>query len=75
MRENYKHLTVEGEPTTRFRVYWCDINDQPYECDAEYDTVAGVLAHKYRADRQYKICIGRKFYTRREFQEWIKQQA
>jgi hypothetical protein len=67
-------MLIEGEPAKRFRVYWCDINDEPYECDGEYDTIAGVLAHRWRLDRRYKICVGRKYLTRAEFGQLAKEE-
>ena len=48
-------VTAEGEPVKRFRVYWCDIDYKPYECEGEYDTIAEVRAHRRRPDRRYKF--------------------
>jgi hypothetical protein len=66
--------TVLGEPTKRFRVYYCDIDNNPYECEAEYDTISEVLAHRGRPDRRYKIFVGQKIMTRAEFEAWSKDQ-
>jgi hypothetical protein len=40
------NLRVEGEPAPRFVVYLCDINDDPCQRLAEYDSIADVLARK-----------------------------
>ena len=63
----------EGESSKRFRIYWCDINYEPYQREAKYDTIAEVRAHRYRLDRRYKISLGRKFVTRIEFEGWAKE--
>jgi hypothetical protein len=70
-----ERMTIEGELSKRFRVFWCDINNNPYECEGEYDTIAEVRAHPWRLDRRYKIRIGAKFMTRAEFEEWAKNQT
>lgn len=65
-------MKVEGEPGKRFRVFRTDINDEPFECEGEYDTVAEVRSHRYRADRRYKISVSRKFMSLAEFEVWVK---
>jgi hypothetical protein len=65
-------MKVEGEPGKRFRVSRTDINSDPFECEGEYDTIAEVRAHRYRADRRYKISVTRKFMTRTEFEAWAR---
>lgn len=65
-------MKVEGEPGKRFRVFRTDINAEPFECEGEYDTVAGVRAHRYRADRRYKIFVRRRSMTRSEFEAWAR---
>ena len=70
-----KGMMAEGERGKKFRVYYTDIDDRPFECEASYDTVKEVQKHRYRLDRRYKISIGwNKYLTRREFDEWAKQQ-
>jgi len=64
-------MKVHGERTKRFRIFRTDINDEPFECEGEYDTVAEVRAHRYRADRRYKISVSRKFMGRTEFEAWV----
>ena len=68
-------MTIEGEPTKRFRVWWMGENDMPYKCEGEYDTVEELNEHKWRLDRHYKIEFGRKYITRREFSEWAKMNS
>lgn len=65
-------MKVEGIPAKRFRVFRTDINDDPFECEAEYDTVTEVRSHHYRLDRRYKVSVDRKFMTRAEFDAWAQ---
>jgi hypothetical protein len=67
-------MKIEGERVKRFRVFRCDKDNHPYEIQGEYDTVAELRAHRWLADRHYKIAVAGKFYTRPEFDEWIKTQ-
>ncbi|MGC2221017.1 MAG: hypothetical protein WA624_00910 [Methylocella sp.] len=67
-------MEIEGAPVKRFRVYYCDINNEPHECEGEYDTIDQLNAHRWRLDRRYKIAVGGKFLTRTEFAAWVKQQ-
>jgi hypothetical protein len=69
-----KEIKIEGKPAKRFRVYQTDINNEPYKCEGEYDTVHEVNSHRWRLDRRYKIAVNRKFMTRSEFREWAKSQ-
>ena len=41
-------MKIEGEPSRRFKVFRTDIDDNPYECLAEYDTIEQVQAHRWR---------------------------
>ena len=66
-------MKIEGEPVKRYRVFRLDINDEPFECDGEYETLAELRTHRRRLDRRYKICVGRKFMTDHEFEDWKKQ--
>jgi len=50
-------MKIEGELAEGIKIYWCDLNNEPFEVEAEYETPAEVLAHKYRADRRYKIWV------------------
>jgi hypothetical protein len=70
-------MSIEGEMAKPFRVYTLDIDDKPYECVGEYETIAEVRAHRWRLDKRYKIQVpdGPKFLTRQEFGEWTKTQA
>jgi hypothetical protein len=68
-------MKIEGERVERFRVYWCDINNDPYEVEAEYQTVAEVLAHRFRLDRRYKIAVAGKYLTKTEFEAWAKSES
>jgi hypothetical protein len=67
-------MEAEDEPAERkrFRIFWCDIDGNPYECEAECDTADEVRSHRYRLDRLYKIRLGRRLYTREEFEELAK---
>jgi len=56
-------------------VYYADIDNKPYESEAEYETVAEVFAHLYRLDRRYKIRVGGKYLTRDEFTKWATEQG
>jgi len=49
---------IEGHIESRIKIYWCDIDNKPFEVEAEYETPAEVLAHRYRLDRRYKIRVG-----------------
>ena len=66
-------VKIAGKPTKRFRVWRTDITDKPYECEGEYDTVEGLNAHRWRLGWDYKIEVGRKFMTRREFGNWVRK--
>ena len=66
-------MKVQGEPGKRFRVFRTDINDEPFECEAEYDTVAEVRSHRCRADRRYKISVSRTFMSRAQFEVWARK--
>ena len=68
-------MKIEGEPAKPFRVYRTDINNDPFECKGEYDTIAEVTSHRYRADRRYKISVDRKFMTRAEFDAWAQSKS
>lgn len=65
-------MKVEGGARQTLRAFRTDINDEPFECEGEYDTVAGVRAHRYRADRRYKISVRRRSMTRSEFGTWAR---
>ena len=43
-------MKIEGEPSRRFKVFRTDIDDNPYECLAEYGTIEQVQAHRWRLD-------------------------
>jgi hypothetical protein len=72
MAANLRH---EGKPAPRFVVYLCDINDDPCQRVAEYDTIADVLARKPRFDQVIKVSVGRNFLEWPEFVEWTKTQS
>ncbi len=67
-------MEIEGEPAKRFKVFRTDIDDKPYECLAEYDTIDEVRAHRWRLDQRYRIWVGGQFMTRAEFEAWAKEQ-
>jgi hypothetical protein len=69
------NLKCGGEPGPPFVVYLCDMNDDPCQRLAEYDTVADVLARKRRFDQVIKVSVGRKFLEWPEFVEWAKTQS
>jgi hypothetical protein len=69
-----KEIKIEGERSKSFHIYYTDIDDRPHTCEVEYDTVEEVQKHRYRLDRRYKIRVGGKFMTRKEFDEWAKSQ-
>jgi hypothetical protein len=45
---------------------------KPYACEGDYDMPQGLSAHRWRSDWDYKIQVGRRFMTRREFDDWVK---
>ena len=65
-------VKIAGKPTKRFRVWRTDVYDKPYQCEGEYDTLARLKTHTWRLDWDYKIEVGRKFMTRDEFDDWLK---
>jgi hypothetical protein len=67
-----RKMEIEGTTGKRFRVYYCNVNNEPHECEAEYDTPEELNAHRWRHDRRYKIRAGGKFFG--QFFEWIKTQ-
>jgi hypothetical protein len=68
-------MKIEGHIEKRIKIYWCDINNEPFEVEAEYETPAEVLAHRYRLDRRYKIRVGGKYLTRDEFEKWARERG
>ncbi len=63
---------IEGEPGKRFAVWRADIDNVPYVCEGEYDTIVEVLRHRWRMDRRYRIRVEGKFLTLREFETWAE---
>jgi hypothetical protein len=68
------NLAIEGEPTPRFAIYVCNLDDEPCQRVAEYDQISDVLARKRRFDQVIKIRVGREFLTWSEFVLWSKTQ-
>jgi hypothetical protein len=68
-------VKIEGHIENRFKIYWCDIDNKPFEVEAEYETPAEVLAHRYRLDWHYKIRVGGKYLTRKEFEKWARERG
>jgi hypothetical protein len=52
-------LKVEGEPVKRYRVFRTNIDNNPYDCEGEYDGLAELRKHRWRADLRYKLCVAR----------------
>ena len=74
MSDRDRRMSIEGEFAKPFRVYTTDIDDKPFACVGEYDTIAEVQSHNWRLDKRDKIQVpGRKYLTRAEFGEWAKQ--
>jgi hypothetical protein len=69
------NLRREQKAAPRFVVYLCDINEDPCQRLAEYDTVADVLARKRRFDQVIKVSVGSRFLEWSEFVEWAKTQS
>jgi hypothetical protein len=68
---------VGGKRSKRYYVYSCGRDGHPADLEAEYDSAGGLLAHRYRLDRHYKILVSaeRKFYAwPAEFQNWLQEQ-
>jgi hypothetical protein len=63
------NMTVEGEPSKRFRIYRADPQGNSVdEVLGEYDSEMEVLAHKRRPDWHYAIYENRKPVTRNELE-------
>ena len=65
-------VKLAGKLTKRFRVWRIDVYGKPYACEGDYDTPLGLSAHRWRSDWDYKIQVGRRFMTRCEFDDWVK---
>ena len=65
-------VKLAGKLTKRFRVWRIDVYGKPYACEGDYDTPQGLSAHRWRSDWDCKIQVGRRFMTRREFDDWVK---
>ena len=75
MSSRDKEMVIEGEPGQRFAVYRF-LMGQPYEREAEYDTVEEVHNHHWRLDRDQRVRLEHGNYlTRPEFEEWAKKQG
>jgi hypothetical protein len=70
-----ERVKIAGKLTKRFRVWRTDVYGKPCACEGEYDTVEGLNAHRWRLNWDYKIQVGRKFMTRREFSDWVKDKS
>lgn len=68
-------VKIAGKPSKRFRVWRTDIDDKPYVCEAEYDTVEELNAYRWRLDWDYRIEVGKQFMTRREFADWAQNKG
>jgi hypothetical protein len=68
-------VKLAGKLTKRFRVWRIDVYGKPYACEGNYDTAQGLNAHRWRSDWDYKIQVGRRFMTRREFGDWAKNNS
>ncbi len=65
-------VKLAGKPTKRFRVWRTDAYGKPCSCEGDYDTVEGLNAHRWKSDCDYKIQLGRRFMTRRNFSDWVR---
>jgi hypothetical protein len=74
LREAWIGMKIEDEAAKTFQIYYLDIDGNPYEVEAEYDTVKEVLAHHYRLDSRYKIRVVDEYLTREEFERWARGQ-
>jgi hypothetical protein len=70
-----ERVKIAGKLTKRFRVWRTDVNGKPYACEGEYETVEGLNAHRWRLNGDYKIQVEKKFMTRREFSDWVKDKS
>src|ERR1700757_2451078 len=55
-----EYLEVDGEPVKRYRLFRTTSMTILTSAKA-YDTLAELRKHRWRADRRYKICVGRKW--------------
>jgi hypothetical protein len=53
-----KNLAIERQAAARFAVYVCNLDDEPCQRVAEYDSVPEVLARKRRFDQVIKVQVG-----------------
>lgn len=65
-------MKIEGEATKRLKLYRADIDGNPLEIIAEFDSAAEVLEFRRRADWRYLVAIQRRFLTWDEFTRWEK---
>jgi hypothetical protein len=69
------NLAVERQRAARFAVYMCNLDDEPRQRIAEYDSIPDVLARKRRFDEVLKVQVGRQFLTWEEFIGWAEGQG
>jgi hypothetical protein len=64
-------ITVPGQPSPRFAIFECDIDNEPLGLPiARFETAAEALRFKRRLDRRYKFQIpGRRFVNFAELKE------
>jgi hypothetical protein len=74
-----QYAPEDDEPAKRFVVWQTGMDlhgttkDVPMKRLAEYDTIEEVENYPYRLDLGYKIQLGNKFLSRREFDDWKKK--
>jgi hypothetical protein len=69
------NLAIERQAAARFAVYVCNLDDEPCQRVAEYDSVPEVLARKRRFDQVIKVQVGHQFLTGEEFVGWAEGQG
>jgi hypothetical protein len=69
------NLAIERQAAARFAVYVCNLDDEPCQRVAEYDSIPEVLARKRRFDQVIKVQVGRQFLTWEEFLGWAAGQG
>ena len=55
-----------------FRVLRVGSDGAPYLIEGEYDTIEEVLDHDFQVDRNYRIEVGGKLLTLREYKIWAQ---
>jgi hypothetical protein len=70
-----KGLTIEGEPSKRFRVYNTDLDGHAHDCVGAYDTLEELKGRKNRLDQKLIYRVDGRFMQPEEFWAWVASQG